>query len=158
MKEQTLTSIKFGERLKKIRKDKKLTLDDLASTSDLGKTQLSRYENGRQSPTLETIISLQKALGVSFDYLVGGINPDDRPTGSHVLYWIGVGIIQYDIKVLNAHKDGDEVRRIYLDDKLWSELMDKYFDLKGLRDVQSGEVIANTVRDLSIKAADSLLK
>lgn len=54
----------FGQRLKKIRKEKKLSLRQLASEAELEHAQIARIEQGIINPTLTTIVLLAEALGV----------------------------------------------------------------------------------------------
>lgn len=54
----------FGNNLKKIRIDKKISLRELAAATALEHAQISRMEKGDVNPTLSTIIFLAEALGV----------------------------------------------------------------------------------------------
>lgn len=66
----------FGERLKEIRKEKNLTLDELAAQYNarfdggLNKGTLSKYENGKQQPMITVVNNLSVLLGVSTDWLL----------------------------------------------------------------------------------------
>ncbi|MCP3031951.1 helix-turn-helix domain-containing protein [Halobacillus sp. A1] len=56
----------FGEEIKRLRKEKNLTLDKLAEKSELSKSYLSRLENNkRKTPNKETILKLARGLEVS---------------------------------------------------------------------------------------------
>jgi transcriptional regulator with XRE-family HTH domain len=55
----------IGETLRRIRKERGQTLDDLGKEAGLGRGQLSRIENGRQEATLSTLSKLLVAQGVS---------------------------------------------------------------------------------------------
>ena len=67
MKEE---SKKLGDNLKKIRVSKNITQTELAKTLAIDKSFLSNIENGKTNPTLSTITSLAKALGVSTNELL----------------------------------------------------------------------------------------
>lgn len=67
MKEE---SKKLGDNLKKIRVSKNITQTELAETLGIDKSFLSNIENGKTNPTLSTITSLAKALGVSSNELL----------------------------------------------------------------------------------------
>jgi transcriptional regulator with XRE-family HTH domain len=54
----------FGRRLKSIREAAKLTQEQVAERTHGDAKYLSALENGRSSPTLDTIIGLAKALSV----------------------------------------------------------------------------------------------
>lgn len=67
MKEE---SKKLGDNLKKIRVSKNIAQTELAETLGIDKSFLSNIENGKTNPTLSTITSLAKALGVSANELL----------------------------------------------------------------------------------------
>ncbi|CEI72506.1 MULTISPECIES: helix-turn-helix domain-containing protein [Romboutsia] len=56
-------------RLKALRKEKGLTLEELAKELDTTKVTLSRYENGIREPKGETLNKLANYFNVSTDYL-----------------------------------------------------------------------------------------
>jgi len=64
----------FGERLKELRKNKKLTQDELAKTFYLNKSSISRYENDTQIPENELLQNIADYFNVSLDYLMGRTN------------------------------------------------------------------------------------
>jgi transcriptional regulator with XRE-family HTH domain len=55
----------IGETLRRLRRDKGLTLEGLGKAAELGRGQLSRIENDRQEATLSTLAKILKAQGVS---------------------------------------------------------------------------------------------
>jgi len=61
----------FGIRLRKLRKQKRMTLDVLAEKSGTSKQVLSRYENGDRVPKISMVQKIANALGVSMSELVG---------------------------------------------------------------------------------------
>ena len=63
----------FAFRLRKIRKDKNLSMQKLANLSGVSSGNISEYENGNKIPGLKTIIDLCKALNISTDYFIFGI-------------------------------------------------------------------------------------
>jgi transcriptional regulator with XRE-family HTH domain len=62
----------FGQNLVKVRKEKGLTQDDLVKISGVAISQIRRYEANKSSPTLDAIVRLVKALGISIDELTFG--------------------------------------------------------------------------------------
>jgi transcriptional regulator with XRE-family HTH domain len=62
----------FGTNLVRIRKDKGFTQETLVKKSGVAISQIRRYEADKTSPTLDVIIRLVKALGVSIDELAFG--------------------------------------------------------------------------------------
>jgi transcriptional regulator with XRE-family HTH domain len=55
----------IGETLRRLRKERNLTLEDLRKAARLGRGQLSRIENDRQEATLSTIAKILDCQGVS---------------------------------------------------------------------------------------------
>jgi transcriptional regulator with XRE-family HTH domain len=60
-----------GTRLKRVRTQRRITLTDLADTTGISKSTLSRLENGQRRPTLELLLALSQAYRVPLDDLVG---------------------------------------------------------------------------------------
>lgn len=60
----------FGRRLKSIREAADLTQEKVAERARSDAKYLSALENGRSSPTLDTIMALSRALNVSVGELV----------------------------------------------------------------------------------------
>ena len=71
----------FGETIKKLRKEKKITLRDLAQQTGLEYTNISRIENGiLPPPDDEKICKLARVLGADADklILIAGRIPKDK--------------------------------------------------------------------------------
>ncbi len=60
----------FPERLTTIRKEKNLSVPDLARLSSIHAVQLRRYEKGESQPTLDALRKLAIALNVPGDILL----------------------------------------------------------------------------------------
>src|SRR3954466_15824430 len=60
-----------GPRLKRIRKERGVTLRDLAESTGISTSTLSRLENGQRRPSLELLLPLAQAYRVPLDDLVG---------------------------------------------------------------------------------------
>ncbi|MEV3936421.1 XRE family transcriptional regulator [Glycomyces sp. NPDC049804] len=65
-----------GPRLRALRKEREATLADLSEQTGISVSTLSRLESGARRPTLELLLPLAKAHGVTLDDLV-----DAPPTG-----------------------------------------------------------------------------
>jgi transcriptional regulator with XRE-family HTH domain len=65
-----------GPRLRALRKQRETTLGDLAASTGISVSTLSRLESGSRRPTLELLLPLARAHGVTLDELV-----DAPPTG-----------------------------------------------------------------------------
>ncbi|MFG2041585.1 helix-turn-helix domain-containing protein [Dactylosporangium sp. NPDC048998] len=73
--ERTLDAV--GPRLKQLRQRRDVTLADLAEETGISTSTLSRLEAGLRRPTLEQLLPLARAYGVTLDELV-----DAPPTGN----------------------------------------------------------------------------
>lgn len=69
-KEHGVIIMGFPKRLAKIRKEKNLSVPDLAKLTSLHAVQLRRYEKGESQPTLEALRKLALALNVSGNELL----------------------------------------------------------------------------------------
>ena len=72
--DRTLDAV--GPRLKQLRQRRDITLSDLAEETGISTSTLSRLEAGLRRPTLEQLLPLARAYGVTLDELV-----DAPPTG-----------------------------------------------------------------------------
>lgn len=72
--DRTLDAV--GPRLKQLRQRRDVTLTDLAEETGISTSTLSRLEAGLRRPTLEQLLPLARAYGVTLDELV-----DAPPTG-----------------------------------------------------------------------------
>lgn len=62
--------LKFGVRLKAIRNERSYSQQHLADISNVSKLTIQRIENGKFSVTLDTLISISKALEIRLNDLV----------------------------------------------------------------------------------------
>lgn len=70
----------FGDNLRKIRKEKNLTQDELAALLGTSKQVISRYENGQRSPKVSIVSEYADKLGVS----IGALASADGAAASQV--------------------------------------------------------------------------
>lgn len=66
-----------GPRLRALRRDRGLTLADLASTTGVSESTLSRLESGQRRPSLELLLPLARIYDVPLDDLVGAARTGD---------------------------------------------------------------------------------
>ncbi|GAB3658768.1 helix-turn-helix domain-containing protein [Glycomyces tarimensis] len=66
-----------GPRLKDLRRERGTTLTQLAETTGISLSTLSRLESSKRKPTLELLLPLAKAHGVQLDDLVGAPTTGD---------------------------------------------------------------------------------
>ena len=61
----------FGDKLRALRMEKKLTQNDLAARLGIVGASVSSYEKNKQYPSVEVLIQLCQTFDVSADYLLG---------------------------------------------------------------------------------------
>ena len=61
----------FGSRLTKLRKDRGLSLEQLAKELKFTKISLSLWENNQKALSINNLIKIAKYFNVSVDYLLG---------------------------------------------------------------------------------------
>lgn len=61
----------FGERLKELRRNNKLTQQELANTLKVSASTIGMYEQGRRSPDTGTLNQVAEHFDVSVDWLLG---------------------------------------------------------------------------------------
>lgn len=66
--------IKFGERLRKLRTERRWSQERLGFDLGVGKATISKWENGMAEPRLCQLLAIKQLFGdeeVSLDYLIG---------------------------------------------------------------------------------------
>lgn len=73
----------LGQRIRKARKDKHLTQEQLAEICDLSTAHIGHIERGTRALSIESLITLSQVLNVSTDYLLLDISSahNNRLTG-----------------------------------------------------------------------------
>jgi len=80
----------IGERIKRERRKRDWTQDDLAKHSDIPQPLISRLESGaRDNPTTHVLRALARALGCSMDYLAGMYDESENEAAASAL--VGAG-------------------------------------------------------------------
>lgn len=59
------------ENLRKIRKERDLTMKEVGIAIGVGESTISQYETGKRQPDQQTLLKLADYFGVSVDYLLG---------------------------------------------------------------------------------------
>ncbi len=75
---------KLGANIRKARKDKQLSLAQVAAFSDLEKANLSRLENGRSNPSLLTLLRIGQAIGCDVTTFFDGIHTEALRDRGHI--------------------------------------------------------------------------
>ncbi len=71
--------VSLGQKLKSIRKSKKMTLQEFAEKAGLSAGLISRIENFRTLPSLVVLVRISAALGINMTELFEGITFEDHP-------------------------------------------------------------------------------
>lgn len=66
-----MKQVTFGKRLEQVRKDKKMSQDELAKKVEVHGAVIGRYKRDEVKPSIEIAAQIAEALEVSLDYLVG---------------------------------------------------------------------------------------
>lgn len=61
----------FSSRLKELRTEHYLTMEQLAKEISTTRATISNFENGQRKPSLDMVIKLADYFQISIDYLVG---------------------------------------------------------------------------------------
>lgn len=109
----------FHERLKRLRKERNLTQQDMADFLGITRQGYAKYENGQAETDLETLKKLANFFNVTTDYLIG--NVDNEP----------------DIDSMTDKEIDEEIKEIMKDLNVWykDEPEDKKEKLKMLRKI-----------------------
>ena len=102
----------LGDRLKKLRKEKKLSQEALADALGLERVSISRYETGIYEPRKEQIEKIAEYFNVSTDYLLG-LTPYKQPTDDPNLVW-GYGALDRDLTPEEVAQVKDYINKIIL--------------------------------------------
>ncbi|MBS1619286.1 MAG: helix-turn-helix transcriptional regulator [Bacteroidetes bacterium] len=68
----------FGEHLRRIRLERRLSQQKLADSSDLARSSVVRFENASMVATIDAVISLGKALGIDPHELINFPMPKEK--------------------------------------------------------------------------------
>ncbi|AWB88734.1 helix-turn-helix transcriptional regulator [Homoserinimonas hongtaonis] len=74
----TVDSLMIGKRIRQLRTERGMTLDDLGAAIGRAASQVSVLENGKREPRLSDLQTLAKALGVGLDVLLATEAPSKR--------------------------------------------------------------------------------
>lgn len=75
----------LGERIRKARKQKGLTQEQLAEACNLSTAHIGHIERGTRALSLESLITISRVLNVGTDYLLLDISPSSEKRLSDVL-------------------------------------------------------------------------
>jgi transcriptional regulator with XRE-family HTH domain len=82
-----------GERLRALRRQRETTLAELSAATGISVSTLSRLESGERKPTLELLLPLARAHGVTLDELVAAPPTGDPRVHLRPVTWHGMTMI-----------------------------------------------------------------
>jgi len=94
-----------GDRLKKLRKDNKLTQSEFGDLVGLKKSVVCLYERELRNPPIETIVNICEKFNVTSDYLMGIDEVSTIKTGDGYDRFIITKEEKAFLKELRSHKD-----------------------------------------------------
>lgn len=68
----------FGIHLRRLREFRNLSQQELADLTDMAKTSIQRFENAKMSATIDSLISIAKALDIPMKELMDFPFPKER--------------------------------------------------------------------------------
>lgn len=113
---QTQTSVnhrQIGYRIKEVREQNRLSQAQLAEITDLSVSYISHIENAKRKASLESIIRIVNALGITVDELLAGVQMNNPAA------------YQTDIDILMEDCSENEKRFVYELIKISLETMHK---------------------------------
>lgn len=88
--------MKFGEKLKKLRKENNITQDELAEKIYVTRTAISKWETGTGYPSLDSLKMLSKIFGTSLDDLISDEDIENQKIlnkkKAKSLYWGAISV------------------------------------------------------------------
>ncbi|MCR2810301.1 MULTISPECIES: helix-turn-helix transcriptional regulator [unclassified Microbacterium] len=78
--DEEVDSLTIGRRIRQLRTERGMTLDELAAAVQRAPSQLSMIENGRREPKLTLLRTIARALGATLDSLLASEPLDERST------------------------------------------------------------------------------
>ena len=153
----------IGKRIKEVRKSKNMTQKELAESSKIDVTSISRYETGSQMPNLSTLSYIAATLETSLDYLVFGNATDfkickkeARNVEEKIFESLAVLLEEHVIEVYDQEGTYIELSKDYY---TYKEFISKYDKLKYLKNEigESYEVArAKLIKSFALNLKDDL--
>lgn len=100
-----MTKSTFQERIKNLRNEKKLTMDELARELGVTKSRVNMWENAGSVPREDVLIKISKFFDVSVDYLLGNEKMEGKNYENKELEVLQRGLEKLDKEKLNRAKD-----------------------------------------------------
>jgi transcriptional regulator with XRE-family HTH domain len=72
--------IRFGEQLRRVREQQRLTVADLAGRSGISPTRVAKLEAGLTDPRFDVLVALSRGLGTRPSALIPSDDEEDQAT------------------------------------------------------------------------------
>lgn len=69
-------AVQLGTRIRRLRDEQALTQEELASRANVRQGEISKWESGKQEPTVQSLLRLAVGLGRPLDTFVMGLDAD----------------------------------------------------------------------------------
>lgn len=111
----------FSDRLKKLRKEAKLTQTEVAKQLNISQQAYQAWESGRRNPKKETIQMFADFFNVSYAYITGetDIKNSSELSDTDITELLNNGTVSYDGKPMTDH-----------DKEVLTQVIKDYFDGK----------------------------
>ena len=76
--EKEILKKKFGATIERIRKDKRLTLRQVAASCQLDNSKIAKIEDGKFNVALSTIVELSRGLGIAPSLLLAELTNESK--------------------------------------------------------------------------------
>ena len=103
----------FGRRIKKLRTDSGLSMQDLADKVGVTKSSINMWENSNNVPKDNILITLYKIFNVSIDYLLGNEKMEEKVPENKTLHYIQRNLEKLDEQKL---KQAEKILQTVFDD------------------------------------------
>ena len=92
-----------GDRLKMLRLEKRLTLQEVASKIGLAKSSYASYEGGHRNPPIDKLVALARLYHVSTDYLLRLTDIPDSVESlqKQHLQWDGISLSEKELEIVH---------------------------------------------------------
>lgn len=92
-----------GNRLKMLRLEKRLTLQEVATKIGLAKSSYASYEGGHRNPPIDKLVALAQLHRVSTDYILRLTDIPDSVESLHKqhLQWDGITLSEKELEVVH---------------------------------------------------------
>lgn len=92
-----------GNRLKRLRLEKRLTLQEVAFKIGLAKSSYASYEGGHRNPPIDKLVALARLYQVSTDYLLRLTDTPDSVESlqKQHLKWDGISLNEKELEIVH---------------------------------------------------------